>query len=104
MQKIVVITESLLENQLLKDGRVLQEIPFLVATKRAVDAVSGCRACQRASKRAAAEQALNSAKQGIATLPREKLDFLKQILGATTLRITWKVTEGGITRRPRVEV
>jgi hypothetical protein len=100
---LVVLTDTYIQSHLLVSGQILQEFPFLMPAKKAVDALSGCGGCQRANKKNAANRAINEAKRAIAMLPDDRKARLKELLGASEVRLQWRVEIGDRAERDRVQ-
>lgn len=82
---------------------MLQEFPFLVAAKNAVDALGSCIKCQKPAKRLLADKAINEAKQTIATMSNEQKARFKELLNTEEVRVQWQLKIGSETKRDRAQ-
>lgn len=100
---LVVLNDVYIQSHLLVYGAMLQEFPFLIATKNAVDALGTCAKCQKPAKKAIAEKALNDAKQAIANLSDSQKVRFKELLNTEAVRVQWRVQVGSEVDRGRTQ-
>jgi len=98
---LVVLTDVFLQSHVLNYGVMLQEFPFLVAAKNAVDALGSCVKCQRPAKKLLADKALNEAKRAIAKMPDDQKARFKELLNTSEVRVQWQIQVGNATERDR---
>lgn len=92
---LVVLTDVYIQSHLLAYGAMLQEFPFLVAAKNAVDALGTCAQCQKPAKKAIADKALNETKRAIAGLSDAQKARFKELLNTDAVRVQWRIEGAG---------
>jgi len=93
------ITDEYMRSRVLNHGELLQQFPFLVPVKTAVEALGTCLQCQAKAKGIAARTALNQARRTIGMMSdADKLRF-KRLLNAASMRVQWTEAIGGSNKR-----
>ena len=98
----IVLTDTEIKVNLLKNNQIVARFPFLKGVKAKVDAVGSCAPCQRGAKGEAANLAVSDAKAQLAKMSQPDKEALKQLLGVQEVRIYYIATVNGKTVRERV--